>query len=143
MKTIPKVILTVLLGFMLSTLVKGQTLHIYGGSRHDVYLGCLNCSKYDKNSIWNAYGTYGFKYNSKSIWNEYGTYGSKYNSASPWNTSASDPPVIVDKDGGFYGYFTTNKFKSKRAEFDLVEVLYEYHEFIRDDVTKWYDKIFN
>lgn len=137
-----KILLTAFLSLVISALVQGQTLHIYGGNNHDVYLGCLNCNKYDKNSIWNAYGTYGSKYNSNSIWNAYGTYGSKYNSASPWNSYFNDPPVIVDKDGGFYGYFTTNKYKSKRADFDLVEVLYEYHELIRDDVSKWYDKIF-
>lgn len=137
-----KILLTAFLSLVISALVQGQTLHIYGGNNHDVYLGCLNCNKYDKNSIWNAYGTYGSKYNSNSIWNAYGTYGSKYNSASPWSSYSNDPPVIVDKDGGFYGYFTTNKYKSKRADFDLVEVLYEYHELIRDDVSKWYDKIF-
>lgn len=142
MKIMKKILLTAFLSLVISALVQGQTLHIYGGNNHDVYLGCLNCNKYDKNSIWNAYGTYGSKYNSNSIWNAYGTYGSKYNSASPWNSYSNDPPVIVDKDGGFYGYFTTKKYKSKRADFDLVEVLYEYHELIRDDVSKWYDKIF-
>lgn len=134
---------SVLLSVVISTAAFSQTLHIYGGADHDVYLGCLNCSKYDQNSIWNTYGTYGSKYNSNSIWNAYGTYGSKYNTYCPWNAYSNDPPVVVDKDGGFYGYFTTNKYKSKRAEFDLVEVLYEYHEFIREDVSKWYDKIFD
>ncbi len=40
-------------------IVNGQTLHLYGGSDQDDYLGCLNCSNYDKNSIWNTYGAYG------------------------------------------------------------------------------------
>lgn len=137
-----KLILTVLLSLTIATFVNGQTLHIYGGSNHDVYLGCLNCNKYDQNSIWNAYGTYGSKYNSNSIWNAYGTYGSKYNAYSPWNAYSNDSPVIVDKDGDFYGYFTTNRYKSKRADSGLVETLYKYHELIRDDVSKWYDKIF-
>lgn len=119
-----------------------QTLHLYGGSNHDVYLGCLNCSSYDNNSIWNEYGKYGSSYNTISIWNEYGTYGSEYNSLSPWNEYSSNPPVIVDKDGAFYGYFTLNKYKSKRADFGLALTLYEYHELIRKDVGGWYDKIF-
>jgi hypothetical protein len=138
-----KLILTALLSVAIATTTSGQTLHIYGGSNHDVYLGCLNCSKYDTNSIWNAYGTHGSKYNSNSIWNAYGTYGSKYNSSSPWNAYSNDPPVIVDADGGFYGYFTANRHKSKRADFSLAETLYEYHELIRDDVSEWYDKIFD
>jgi hypothetical protein len=53
------------------------TLYIYGGTNEKDYLGKLNASKYDSESIWNPYGTYGNKYNSKSIWNQYGTYGSK------------------------------------------------------------------
>ncbi len=57
----------------------GTILLIYGGQDHKDYLGKINASKYDSESIWNEYGKYGSRYNSKSIWNEYGTYGSKYN----------------------------------------------------------------
>ncbi len=103
-----------------------QTLYIYGGEDHDVFLGKLNASKYD----------------SKSIWNEYGTYGSEYSSYSPFNSYASYPPVIVDEEGNFYGYFIVNKYKSKRANFDLVNIICEYYESIREDVDEWYDKIF-
>ncbi len=119
-----------------------QTLYIYGGEDHDVFLGKLNASKYDSKSIWNEYGTYGREYNTNSIWNEYGTYGSEYSSYSPFNSYASYPPVIVDEEGNFYGYFTVNKYKSKRANFDLVNIICEYYESIREDVDEWYDKIF-
>ena len=119
-----------------------QTLYIYGGEDHDVFLGKLNASKYDSQSIWNEYGTYGSEYNTNSIWNEYGTYGSAYSSYSPFNSYASYPPVIVDEEGNFYGYFTVNKYKSKRANFDLVNIICEYYESIREDVDEWYDKIF-
>lgn len=119
-----------------------QTLYIYGGEGHDVFLGKLNASKYDSKSIWNEYGTYGSEYNTNSIWNEYGTYGSAYSSYSPFNSYASYPPVIVDEEGNFYGYFTVNKYKSKRANFDLVNIICEYYESIREDVDEWYDKIF-
>lgn len=119
-----------------------QTLYIYGGEEHDVFLGKLNASKYDSKSIWNEYGTYGSEYNANSIWNEYGTYGSAYSSYSPFNSYASYPPVIVDEEGNFYGYFTVNKYKSKRANFDLVNIICEYYESIREDVDEWYDKIF-
>ena len=103
-----------------------QTLHLYGGDNHDVYLGCLNCDSY----------------NSNSIWNEYGTYGSEYNSNCPWNEYGSNPPVVVDKQGNFYGYFTVNEYKSKRAEFDLALTIYKYYDLIREDVDEWYNKIF-
>ena len=55
-------------------------LYIYAGANEKDYLGKLNASRYDSESIWNPYGTYGNKYNSKSIWNQYGTYGNKYKS---------------------------------------------------------------
>jgi hypothetical protein len=137
-----KLLLTFLIGFFLTTVVYGQTLHLYGGKNHDVYLGCLNCNSYDQNSIWNEYGKYGNSYNSNCIWNEYGTYGNEYNSYSPWNSYSNDPPVVVDIEGNFYGYFTVNEYKSKRAEFKLALVIYKYHELIREDVDKWYDKLF-
>jgi hypothetical protein len=120
-----------------------QTLLLYGGDDHDVYLGKLNGSDYDTESIWNPYGTYGNKYSSKSIWNEYGSYGSEYGSNSPFNPYALDPPVIVDEDGNFYGYFTINQYKSERADFELVSTIYKYYDMIRDDVSRWYDKIFD
>ena len=116
----------VLVLLFLCPFAQAQTLKIYGGADHDVYLGKLNASNFD----------------SESIWNSYGTYGSEYSSYSPFNEYASNPPVLVDDDGNFYGYFTINTYKSKRANFDLVNIIYEYYDLIRDDVSKWYDKLF-
>ncbi len=118
------------------------TLLIYGGKEHDEYLGKLNASKYDSESIWNQYGKYGSRYNSKSIWNQYGTYGSKYNNNSPFNDYASYPPILVDKNGKFYGYFTSNKYKRQRANLKLIDIICDTHEAISEDVSGWYDKIF-
>lgn len=137
-----KLNLIILLFILFTTNCFSQALHIYGGQNHEIYLGCLNCSSYDQSSIWNEYGTYGSRYNSNSIWNAYGTYGSEYNSNSPWNSYGSNPPVVVDKSGNFYGYLTVNQHKSKRFQSELALTLYKYHELIRDDVGKWYDKIF-
>ena len=122
--------------------IKAQTLHIYGGRNHDVYLGCLNCNNYDQNSIWNEYGKYGSKYYPNCIWNSYGTYGSEYNPYSPWNSYSSSPPVVVDREGNFYGYFTINEYKSNRADFNLTLIIYKYHNSIGYNVSGWYDKIF-
>lgn len=135
--------ITILLFFFILGVFHSQTLHLYGGSNHDEYLGCLNCDSYNKNSIWNEYGNYGSSYSSKSIWNDYGTYGSSYSSYSPWNEYASTPPVIVDNDGNFYGYFTVNNYKSKRSELKLALILYKYHDFIKKDINGWYEKLFN
>lgn len=118
-------------------------LYIYGGAKADVYLGKLNASKFDTESIWNAYGTYGNKFNSKSIWNAYGTYGSEYNSYSPFNKYSTTPPVLYDRNGKSYGYFTANKNLAGRANYELIDIICEFYEDIRDDVSGWYDKIFN
>ena len=86
---------------------------IFGGENHDVYLGCLSCSEYDADSVHNAYGKYGNYYNAISIHNNFGKYGSAYSSLSACNAYANNPPVVVDKDGHFYGYLTVNGSKSK------------------------------
>ena len=120
-----------------------KTLQIFGGEDHNIYLGCINCSDIDGNSVWNDIGEYGSNISSTSIWNDIGEYGSDISSYSPWNELATYPPVIVDKEGNFYGYFTVNESKGRRAEFDLVLTMYKYHDLIKDDVGKWYNKIFN
>ena len=111
---------------LLVSAVSAQKLHLYGGSNHDVYLGCLNCSKTDSNSIWN----------------DFGTYGTPMNSLSPWNDFASKPPIVVDASGKFCGYFTVNKSYNKRAEFELALLIYDNYQAIRKDVSTWYRKLF-
>ena len=75
------------------------------------YLGKLTTNKYDSESIFNEYGTYGSKYSTKSIFNEYGTYGSKYNTQSAFNPYATTPPIIVDSNFNKVGYLTANTYK--------------------------------
>lgn len=88
---------------------------LFGGVNNSVYLGCLNCSEYESDSILNTYGNYGNSYGPFSIWNLNGIYGSRFSQYSPWNQYASNPPIIVDQNGNFYGYFTVNKFHSNRT----------------------------
>ena len=99
------IFLTLILFVALTTIASGQSLPIFGGKNHDVFLGCLNCDKYEDKSIWNKYGDFGSKYNDKCIWNKYGGYGGKYSDLSPFNKYANNPPVLVDKDGNFYGRY--------------------------------------
>lgn len=106
--------------------LQAQTLLIYGGSDHDVFLGKLNADCYD----------------SESIWNEYGTYGSEYSSYSPWNEYASTPPVVVDSRGNFYGYMTANEFISQRYSSRLVDFICRHYKQIRDDLSSWYNELF-
>ena len=92
-----------------------QALLLFGGNDHKTFLGCLNCGKSDDASICNKFGTYGSKFNEVSIWNKFGTYGSKFNEGSPWNKFSNSAPIIVDKNGNAYGYFSTNKFHNNRT----------------------------
>ncbi|PIF46589.1 hypothetical protein CLU96_3627 [Chryseobacterium sp. 52] len=131
-----------LLTFLIGCIFQAQTLHLYGGSNQDQYLGCLNCDTFDKNSIWNTYGDYGNVSSSKSIWNSYGNYGSSYSTYSPWSSYASYPPAIVDQEGNFYGYLTLNTFKSDRSELGLAIALYKNYDAIRKDISGWYDQLF-
>ena len=114
-----------------------KKLHLYGGENRDVYLGCMNCSEIDSKSIWNDIGTYGSDISSKSIWNDIGTYGSDISSYSPWNDIASNPPAIMDEDGGFYGYFTTNTIKSNRTEIKLFVYILDNNKTIRKNRSEF------
>jgi hypothetical protein len=91
--------------------VRGHKVMIFGGEDHKIYLGCLSCNEYASDSVLNEYGSHGSPYESESIFNRYGEYGSRYQSYSACNPFASDPPVIVDEDGNYYGRLTINKFK--------------------------------
>ncbi len=34
-----------------SMFLNAETIHLYGGTSHEDYLGCINCSEFDSNSI--------------------------------------------------------------------------------------------
>lgn len=103
---------------------QSKPLLLFGGEDHKTFLGCLNCSKTSDVSVCNEFGKFGSKFNSESIWNKFGDFGSKFNEHSPWNKFSDSAPIIVDKDGNSYGYFSSNKFHHDRTHIGwLVEVL--------------------
>jgi hypothetical protein len=83
---------------------------IFGGPDHQTYLGCLNCSEYAADSVYNQYGEHGSPYSSMSIWNHYGDFGTPYSTNSACNPYSADPPVIVDQGGNYYGRVTVNQY---------------------------------
>ena len=85
-------------------------LLLFGGDGHKTFLGCVSCSKYDAASIFNQYGEFGSTYSATSIANRYGEFGSPYSAKSACNQYATDPPVIVDRIGTFYGRLTINPY---------------------------------
>lgn len=110
-------------------------LYLFGGKNGEVFLGCLNCDKYDSNSIWNNFGKYGSKYNNESIWNKNGNYGGKYGQFSPFN-QGSIPPKIIDSKGVFIGFFTANKYYTDRKENSLLDAICEKWEAISENINE-------
>jgi hypothetical protein len=89
-------------------------LLLFGGPNRDEFIGCLNCYRSESFSVWNENGEYGNPENENSIWNRKGPYGSPSGALSPWNPRASKPPLVVDRVGNLYGYFTLNRGYPKR-----------------------------
>jgi len=85
-------------------------LMLFGGEDHKTYLGCLNCSKYATDSVFNEFRSAGNRYSTESIWNKYGEFGSPYSTYSVCNAYVTDPPVIVDHEGNYYGRLTLNQY---------------------------------
>lgn len=137
-----RVFFAAILFVLLTALAFAQPLNLFGGHDHNVFLGCLNSGKYDVTSVWNKYGTYGSKYNPDSIWNQYGTFGSKYSTDSPWNAYGSNPPVIVDESGDFYGYFTVNKYFGKRTTIQRFLWILDNSEWIMNNFDDAVSKLF-
>jgi hypothetical protein len=90
-------------------------LLLFGREDHKTFLGCLNCGAISAESVCNPFADYGSRFSDSSIWNQFNEYGSRFSDYSPWNPFASKPPVIVDGDGNFYGYFTANRTHDKRT----------------------------
>jgi hypothetical protein len=137
-----KTLTTLIFLFLLAHKTFGQTILIFGGEKHNVYLGCLNCNKFENSSIWNIYGDNGSKYNDVCIWNEYSDFGGEYSDQSPFNKYASNPPVLVDSDGNFYGYFTADEYFRKRTTNKLALLIIDNWQVISNDVNGAYEKIF-
>ena len=134
----------VLTALTLSTQVNATDLLLYGGQNHDEFLGCLVCNEYSGESVCNAYGQYGNEYGS-NMWNEYSQpYGSEYSAASPWNefSNSDGVPILVDRSGRFYGYFTINEYRSNAVDFaaELNSIYTRYNgdvEKVRETLCDW------
>ncbi len=118
---------------------------IFGGDSHDQFLGCLVCNEFSSDSICNGFGTYGNEYSSQGMFNEYAGFGNEYNSSSPWNeySTSTSVPVLVDREGKFYGYFTINDSRHNAVDFasDLKKI-YEYANGDLEQVRKLLCKSF-
>jgi len=98
-------------------------LMVFGGEGHKAFLGCLSCSNSDPDSVSNSYGTHGSRYAPDSIFNSWGLYGSRDSKYSPCNPNATDPPVISNPEGEFYGRLSVNRHYPQPGNPDIVRWL--------------------
>jgi len=120
----------------------GEKILIYGGENSDVFLGCLNCDKFDKESIWNSTGDYGSTLGEYSIWNKFRKYGGEMGDYSPFNKFSTTPPILVDSNGKSYGFLSVDLLHKQSTELELAIYIVENWETISVDVNTAYIEIF-
>ncbi|WP_193367350.1 hypothetical protein [Pelagibius marinus] len=103
---------------------------LYGGANHSVFLGCLNCSRFDSRSVWNKLSPYGSEYDGDTIWNKISAYGSPYKPLSPWHPQSFDGPVVKDSEGRSYGTFTRNVHDEDRTKVESLLWLLNNYDYV-------------
>ena len=104
-----------------------KELLLFGGEGGTTFLGCLNCSDTTATSVCNLNGEFGSGESLASIWNDLGDFGSEASDHSPWSDASANPPMILDRNGDPYGYFTRNKAHRSRTRIPWLEVALEYY----------------
>lgn len=104
-----------------------KELLLFGGEGGTTFLGCLNCSITSETSICNPNGEFGSGEALASIWNDLGDYGSEASDHSPWSDASANPPMILDRNGDPYGYFTRNTTHRSRTRIPWLQVALEYY----------------
>jgi hypothetical protein len=117
-----------------------KALLLFGGSDHKTFLGCLNCTDTSDISVCNDVGKYGSDVAENSIWNDVGKFGSDVSPLSPWNDVSTDAPIIVDRDGNSYGYFSTNTVHHDRTRIEWLVAILDYYE-KTNDLNKTHKKM--
>jgi hypothetical protein len=87
---------------------------LFGGVNHKTYLGCLTCDTTAAESIFNSSGRFGHCsgwYSNDNVYchsplSSFGSTGFVTPKSSACGAYASDPPVIVDQYGQYYGRFS-------------------------------------
>jgi hypothetical protein len=87
---------------------------IFGGPDHDQYLGCLSCSEFSSESVFNSISPYGFD-NELGVWSSLRPFRSTISGASACSQFAAKPPIVVDREGNFYWSLTINQFAPRSA----------------------------
>ena len=134
--------LLIIIFILFSSSVFAQKLMLFGGENHDVYLGCLTCTQYHTESVWNENGVYGTKFNNLSIWSEFSEFGNEFSHLSPWNEYGTTPPKILDENGSFYGYFTRNPYIKQRTEDEFFIYVLDNFRYISENFSKFVEDLY-
>ena len=128
----------------LKDLISGnyEALLVYGGNQYANFLGCLNCAPHMHISLWNSKGPYGSPLSPRSIWSDFFEFGNAKSNLSPWNPYAAKPPVIVDPQGKFYGYFTANQNLEQVFANNFSHNLVTMHRDIKRNPELWFSLAF-
>lgn len=94
---------------------------IIGQDGSNTFLGKITGS-FDRDSIFNEFGTYGNEFSAKSIWNEFSTFGNEFNTNSPFNEFTTSPPMLI-KNRKVLGYLTSNKSLQSSISPNLLKAL--------------------
>ncbi len=111
---------------------EAKAMLLFGGHDHKTFLGCLNCVDTSDTSVCNDVGKYGSDVAENSIWNDVGPYGSDVSPISPWNDVSQDAPIIVDRAGKSYGYFSANNVHHDRTRIGWLVAILDYYEETQD-----------
>jgi hypothetical protein len=117
-----------------------KAMLLFGGEGHKTFLGCLNCLATGQTSVCNDVGKYGSDLSEDSIRNDLGPYGSDLSQTSPWNSLSQDAPIIVDRAGRSYGYFSTNSLHHDRTRIDWLVAILDYYD-ETNDLSKTREKM--
>lgn len=88
---------------------QAERILILGGSNQDEFLGCISCSEFESDSVWNDMSQYGWN-NRFGKWNPFGPHKNPYSSNSACNRMATSPPILVDAEGTLYGSLSINPY---------------------------------
>ncbi len=114
---------------------------LFGGRAHNIYLGCLNCDKSAPDSIFNEFGPYGhcpgpFSDNiyCRGSFKEFGSTG-LFHDQSACGDNPTDPPVIVDEQGSYYGRFSLGGAFGHRDS--ICSLLSRFYNSDSCEIVKW------
>src|SRR3989344_1059053 len=88
---------------------QSREIIIMGGGSQDRFLGCLTCGEFTQDSVWNQYSRHGWE-NKFGTWNRFGEHANPYGPNSACNQFGTNAPVLVDRQGEFYGRLSVNEY---------------------------------